>query len=273
MPSELCPGGVVSTGVLSCFGLDREAIRSAKKRDELSWLRMGWWALPDADHDVVTAVRAGGVLGCVSALKMIGVWSPPDSQIHCRGHREPLSTAVRSCPAPRRAAPIMAVDPPDIAVQSVVRCLDHDEAVAVLDSVLRKGVLTRERLEECLSPIPAGRRILPDLGWADSGAESLVRCRLRRLGLPVRTQASIDGVGRVDMLVGSRLVIEVDSVAHHTDAFAYSNDRRRDLELVSRGYLVVRITWHQVMYDWECVEQHILEIVGAGDHLGRVRAA
>ena len=75
------------------------------------------------------------------------------------------------------------------------------------------------------------------------------------------------------MLVGSRLVIEVDSVAHHTDAFAYSNDRRRDLELVSRGYLVVRIAWHQVMYDWECVEQHILEIVGAGDHLGRVRAA
>ncbi|MDO4413116.1 endonuclease domain-containing protein [Cutibacterium sp.] len=273
IPTQLCPGGVVSTAVLIGTGLSKAKIDTAQRHGSITRLRQGWWALPDADPNVVAAVRAGGVLGCVSALKMMGVWSPLGSQVHCRGHREPLSATVRSCPAPRRAAPIIAVDSPDIAVQSVVRCLDHDEAVAVLDSVLRKGILTHERLEECLAPIPAGRRTLPDLEWADSGTESLVRCRLRRLGLVVRTQVTIEHVGRVDMVVGDRLIIEVDSVAHHTDVAAYSNDRRRDLELVSRGYLVIRVTWHQVMYDWDHVEQLIMEIVGAGDHMGGVRSS
>ncbi|MGK2308919.1 endonuclease domain-containing protein [Cutibacterium sp. V947] len=272
VPAQLCLGGVVSTAALMGSGMSKAKIDTARRHGSIIRLRQGWWALPSADPNVVSAVRAGGVLGCVSALKMMGVWSPLDSRVHCRGHREPPSPAVRSCPAPRRAAPIIAVDPPDIAVQSVVRCLGHDEAVAVLDSVVRKGLLTHEGLEERLLPIPAGRRILADLDWADSGTESLVRCRLRRLGLAVRTQVSINDVGRVDMLVGDRLVIEVDSVAHHTDLAAYSNDRRRDLELVSRGYIVVRIPWHQVMYDWDRVEPRILEIVSAGDHRGHVRA-
>lgn len=43
-----------------------------------------------------------------------------------------------------------------------------------------------------------------------------MRLRLRRRKVELRTQVTIADVGRVDLLVGERLVIEVDSKEHHT---------------------------------------------------------
>lgn len=66
-------------------------------------------------------------------------------------------------------------------------------------------------------------------------------------------------------------MIECDSVAHHTNARAYAADRERDRKLWALGYVVLRLTHGQVMYDWEVVEADILACVRAGGHRKRVR--
>ena len=43
-------------------------------------------------------------------------------------------------------------------------------------------------------------------------------------------------------------------------------DRAHDLELASRGYLVVRVTYRQVMQLWDTVEAAILAITQRREH-------
>jgi hypothetical protein len=46
---------------------------------------------------------------------------------------------------------------------------------------------------------------------------------------------------------GKRLIVEIDSLAHHGDARAFEGDRRRDAALVAAGYRVIRVTWTQLV--------------------------
>jgi len=102
----------------------------------------------------------------------------------------------------------------------------------------------------------------------------MVRFRLRRLGVKVRSQVFIEDVGRVDLLVGKRLVIEVDSRAHHTGESTYQTDRRRDLVLVARGRLVLRFTYHQIVHEWDAVLKELRLLIRSEAHLRpRPRAA
>lgn len=101
---------------------------------------------------------------------------------------------------------------------------------------------------------------------SQSGTETLVRLRLRALGMRVRIQAHC-GIGRVDLLVGDRLVIECHSKAHHTGVENYARDRDRDLSLVDGDYLVLTLSYEQVLLDWPRVEAVIRRRVAAGDHL------
>jgi very-short-patch-repair endonuclease len=98
---------------------------------------------------------------------------------------------------------------------------------------------------------------------SDSGTESLLKLELLRLGIPFIQQALIDGVGAVDFLIGERLVIEVDSRAHHSDPY---RDRRRDAELGIRGYRVLRFMYSQIVYEWPVVEAAILAAMLRADH-------
>jgi very-short-patch-repair endonuclease len=43
-----------------------------------------------------------------------------------------------------------------------------------------------------------------------------------------------------------RLIVELDSRAHHDNATAFESDRERDRALAAAGYRVVRITWRQL---------------------------
>jgi very-short-patch-repair endonuclease len=45
---------------------------------------------------------------------------------------------------------------------------------------------------------------------------------------------------------GERLIVEVDGYAFHSSRAAFERDRRRDADLQSRGYAVIRVTWRQL---------------------------
>lgn len=85
LPELLAHGrGVACWTQLEAAGVTRSQLRSAVSSGVLRRLRRGWYATTWADADVVTAVAAGGVLGCVSALRLHGVWVPPDRRLHIR---------------------------------------------------------------------------------------------------------------------------------------------------------------------------------------------
>ncbi|MDF2144038.1 hypothetical protein [Knoellia sp. p5-6-4] len=131
-------------------------------------------------------------------------------------------------------------------------------AVVALDAALHNTVVTAEGIEEAAERLGLGPkaqgRVTRALGLADgqveSPGESLTRLILAGLGFPVRSQVGISDaagfVGRVDFLVGDRVVVEFDGLVKYEGAQgreALAAEKRREDRLRAAGYEVVRLTW------------------------------
>ncbi|MCS5721904.1 endonuclease domain-containing protein [Herbiconiux sp. CPCC 203407] len=140
--------------------------------------------------------------------------------------------------------------------------------MATLDSVLHLALCSRRRLEDVVGGLPWRYASLLDRAdaRAESGLETHVRLLLRSVGIRVEVQVQISGVGRVDLLVGDRLVIETDGREWHSDARSFADDKRRDLALVERGYLVLRLSSAQVMFESELVLDVVRRLLARGEH-------
>ncbi len=163
---------------------------------------------------------------------------PRASPQTARARREPRITSPRRLPPPRSdpAAREVGGRRGDRA-EFAARCLDAEGLVVVVDSALNGERATPHEVERAVAPAPQAVRRLLDRcdAEAQSGTETMVRLRLRARNITVTTQHRVPGVGRVDLLVGERLVIEVDSHAHHTGVERYEADRARDRRLVQLG--------------------------------------
>jgi very-short-patch-repair endonuclease len=62
-------------------------------------------------------------------------------------------------------------------------------------------------------------------------------------------------------------VIECDSHAFHDGDEAAQRDYDRDLALIEKDYLVLRLNYRQIVYEWERVEPIILGLVARRRHL------
>ena len=262
--------GVVTRTQLLGVGCSDSDIRRAVRSGTLTRLRPGWYQGPKADESVVRAVRAGGALSCVAALKLHGAWVPPGTDLHVRRsayHRARKKSGGCRCPGRPREAVTRSVDDLSDAIAAATSCLGTEAAVAVLDSVLEKGLMGLEELTTLLTRLP-GRKHLLDLidQRAQSGTETFSRLRLRSRRIRLQPQVQIGDIGRVDLLVGTRLVIEIDSRAHHTSLENYRKDRERDRRLVSLGYIVLRLTYEEVMDDWDTVLADILAVIRQRRH-------
>lgn len=257
-------------------GLSRSEFDSLVATGNLRLLRHGWYATDAAHPHVHRAVSLGGHLSCLSALQLAGLWMPPTIGLHVRFARRESPTrpeperGVHYCtgygPEARRASG--PVDTAWVALTAAARCTTPEYLVAIMDCALHQHKCTTEELRECLAPCPRRIRTLVDrTAKAESGTESLVRFRLESARIKVHPQVEIPGVGRVDLVVGKRLVIEVDSFAHHTGTEAYTRDRERDRVLAALGYERIRLTYEQVMFDWDRVFSDILAIIRRGEHL------
>lgn len=268
-------GGVARAGAIARAGYNRSEILEAVRVGDLHHVRHGWYALPTADDDVLEAVANGGVLGCVSALRFWGVWTTGGGPVHVRrsrhGRRQAPPKTVKVCaPTGIGVAPTLAVDPVPVALLTAVKCLDDHELISVMDSLMNLRLMSATHLGYLLDQLGARHRSLLDrCAWAESGTETLARLRFQAAGIKVRTQVSIPSVGRVDLLVGDRLVVEIDSRAHHTDMTSYQRDRERDQNLAALGYIVVRLTYEQVMFDWDNTLARIMPIVRSDRHRRR----
>ncbi len=249
-------------------------ITKAVDAGSLVRLRRGWYCVPDADPLIARAVRVGGSLSCASALVFHGVWMRHVDRLHLAlpnwAHR---STPVDVVPHWRSDAQVaVVVEAPLLAFERFVTCGAALDVVIAADSLLNRRQVTSSELESVLAKTVAGRRILGRIdGRAESGTETIIRVLLRARRITVRSQVEIAGVGRVDFVVGDRLIIEVDGREWHDQEPQFEKDRARDARLVALGYLVVRFTYNRVMHDIDEVEREILALVRAGEHRWRAR--
>ena len=263
--------GILSTGELRSRGLSRRAIVRALDAGSLVRVRRGWFATPGAPPDLVTAARVGGRLTCLAALRAHGAWVIEPAGVHVRvadGIAVRHVAEVRLHRTETRVGP--GVDSPAEALKTTVACSDLRALVAVVDSLLNRRILSRDEVQRILEATPRGRRALQLVDpAAESGIETLVRLALRRHRIRARSQVRIVGVGRVDFLVGERLVVEADGYEWHGDRSAFERDRWRDRELVRRGYLVVRASYRQVLDDLDAVITAVVEVVRRREHRWR----
>lgn len=228
--------------------------------------RRGWYLPADAPRDLIEAVRVGGLLGCVSLLRLLGVFvlDRPTLHVHMRRGSSRMRSpgSRRASLAPRAVRGIVLhwheltdeahIDRVGIvdALVHAVRCQPARHAIATLDSALNTGVLLLEQLGEIFAMLPSRYGVLRGLvdGRAQSGPETLMRLMLRGLGCEVALQVRFEGVGYVDLLVDGWLVIECDSKMYHSDWDQQLKDHRRDLALAQQGYCVLRLAAEDIMY-------------------------
>ena len=271
-------GGIAHLSVLESDGAHRVRLQHLVADGLLLRPRRGWYALPGADPLLIRACSLGGRITCVTALKRAGVWCVDD-------HRTHLAVPVHAGHAPKKDTGIVAhyarpagqTDglPLSSIVDSLVDqfgCQTGENVIVAIDSALNRGVLRPSDLSDIRSRVP--RKYWPLLdcvdGTCESGLETKVRLRLGRRGLRYRTQVRIREVGRVDILIGDRLIIETDGLEFHTGEAAVK-DRERDLVLHRLGYVVIRVTYAMVMYRWPEVESVIHAYVSRREHLWAAR--
>lgn len=148
----------------------------------------------------------------------------------------------------------------------VATCVPYEEALIVWESALNKQMASAESLSRLALPGRARSLLAEVQPFADSGLETIVVHRLRWMKVRLLPQAFLHG-HRVDLLIGERLVLQIDG-AHHVGA-QRSEDVRHDALLMLHGYHVIRVGYRQIVDDWPSVQYLISRAVAQGLHLER----
>ena len=77
----------------------------------------------------------------------------------------------------------------------------------------------------------------------------------------------IGGVGRVDFVLGDRLILEVDGGLGHEGRENRHKDLMRDVVAAGHGFDTLRFDYEMVVNDWAVVEEAILAKVARGLHV------
>ncbi|KAF2413179.1 DNA/RNA helicase [Microbacterium sp. B35-04] len=266
-------GGVARLRALLDAGFSRLTVAGAVADGILTVPRRGWIALADADPYLLAAASAGVVLTCVTRAKRLGLWVLAEEAPHVGA---PSSASRLSLQNPKTtvhwAAP---VQPREVGALEdgilntlviVARCQPFEAALAVWDSALNGGLVTKMELAR-LQLRPAARRVLDAATpFSDSGLETIFAIRLKWLRLPIRAQIWILE-HRVDFLIGERLVVQVDG-GHHV-GLQRAADVAHDAALTLLGYHVIRVTYAQVIDRWHEVQELIMRAIAQGLHRPR----
>lgn len=271
-------GGVGRWGQLrrTCSG---RQLRRALDAGRIVRTAHGRYAVPAADEARVAASRLTGYVSHTSAALHWG-WAvkttPSRPHVTVPQHR--------TVDSPRRKG--VSVHYRDLTpdetteewvtsrVRTVIDCcldLPFDEALAVFDSSWRAGLKPREvQLAALRLPPRQRKRVLSVARAADKRAANPFESVLRSIvtsvpRLSVQPQVPIEDGGffaRVDLADEDlKIVIEAESFEFHSSPKAFDRDCRRYNALVVRGWLVLRFTWRQVMFEPGFVAETVRTLV------------
>ncbi len=257
-------GGVGTTAQVTAL-CPRRALRGAVRDGRVIRMARGRFALAGADRDHRRAVELAGVSSHLSAARRHGwpVKTVPDRPWVTVRRKRRLDAETRATihVAYADLADDEVEDGVTAPLRTVLDCarrLPFDEALAVADSALRAGDVTREELAEgarmARGPGASGcRRVAEHAdGRAANPFESVLRALVIEVGgLEVVPQQAVRARGRTwrpDLVdVGRRVAIEADSWEFHTGRDEHGRDCVRYTALTIAGWRVLRFTWEQVM--------------------------
>ncbi len=264
-------GGIVRAAQVRRLGFGDRAVSGAVREGELVRPRRGWLATPSSDPLLRAAAQAGVVISCVTQAQRLGLWVLRADAAHVAASahsgsvriKDP-STVVHWAEPIVPRAPDALVDPIENVLALTAACLAFEEALAIWESALERGLVSLPALRR----LPFRGRAREVLGSASpfsgSGLESFIPPRLAWLRVPIVPQAWIAG-HRVDFLIGDRLVLQIDGGTHI--GAQRDGDNAHDAELLLLGYHVVRVGYAQVVHRWHVVQDTIARAVAQGLHL------
>ncbi len=266
-------GGIVHRRRILDAGASERQLRAALAAGEVQRERRYWVTTGDAHPLLITAARATAKVACVSAARLRGWWLPPDvdERVHLAVKRHgatPQHDGVLHWDDPLvPLGPLVLTESVVDALEHIAGCVPFESATVLWESAARIERLAGEELTLTRWRTPAARRIAQELTvFSDSGLETLVVVRLTPWGLPLRQQVVIAG-HPVDILVGARLVIQLDGFAYHSSPADRARDLAHDRALIARGYTVLRFTYAEVVHHWDRVERAIAAAIAQGRHL------
>lgn len=219
-------------------------------------------ALPGTPLALIQAVALRGVLCDLSAALYWGMAvlvRPPLTWVAV-----PLQSSRRRLPgtAPLRRdlepADIDARVPVTCPLRTVVDCLRHlpfRDALIVANSAVHRRLVAPDQLLTAARDMrgPGTRNARAVARNVDARCESMLETLLylllRELGVPFQMQVEIRGIGRVDAVIDGWLVVEADGFAFHNSRVDYREDRRRANALAARGYVLVRLSYEDLVHD------------------------
>lgn len=225
--------------------------------------------MPDASDGSIAAAALRGVCTCVTALRGWGapIMDRAPAGIHIAVPRNRGVTAtdprVGSTVVVHRGPALTGVAEADAAavVFHASRCVRQETLLVAVDHLLHRRMLDPDQIR-CVSPFLTRWLVEHADAGAESPPETLARLALRTRGFEVRTQVRFDGIGRVDLLVGDSVVVEVDGRAYHSDPVAFVADRQRDRALQALGFRVLRFAASEVLSEPGCVAQAVAAQLG-----------
>jgi very-short-patch-repair endonuclease len=265
-------GGVAEWHTLSHHGVTRASLNRAVASGLVTRVRRGCFALTSADPVNVAEVAWRGHVTCVTAARRRGLpILSADARIHLRVPSDRSQSGRNASMPPhitRHPMPPELSGPPDIVavLDDAAACISREAQLAMIDAALHSGMLTVGEL--CRLRRGGNTRtewlVRHADGRAESVLETLARVALVSARLPVECQVVIEGVGRVDLLVAGRVIVELDGWEHHGTASAFAADRRRDREAVARGFRVLRFTYSDVVGDPDGLVAAVRAALSAG---------
>jgi len=268
--------GGVADGTTLRQTCGEHAVRKAVSSDRITRLGRNSYALPGADEALAAAVRLHATVSHLSAARAWGwkVKTVPRTP-HVTVPRNRNVGADRRDQVNVHWADLSAVEVAGRCtsrIRTVVDCaraLPFDEALAVADSALRDGRVTREQLLEAaqLAPRTGRTRVQRVAEAADGRADNPFESCLRAIALEVSgwsplPQVAVPGVGHADVGDAAlRLALEAESFEFHALPEAFAYDLRRHTAMVRVGWVVLRFGWDDVMHRPELVRATIESVV------------
>lgn len=234
--------GIIRARDLRTLGVGPRRLRRLVAAGALVRCTRGVYAAPSAAREVVYAAERFTTLTCLSACHARGlsVWHQPSPPHVCRADGPPLPGVVlhRGARDPdQQVAPVLD------ALVTAFRCAPPREAIVAAESAVVQGRVSIDDLEATFTG-QRDRHIRASIARictkSQSMPETLARLALEDVGLTLRPQIYIQGVGHVDGMVDG-LVCEIDGRAFHSGPVEFEEDRRRWNALMERGIPTVRI--------------------------------
>lgn len=258
--------------------IGRDALYAAVVAGEVVRSAWGTYSLPVTPRPRVLATQLRGVLSHRSAARRWGLALPPTS-----GDSEdvtiPHKAQRRNVPADvglhfrdlSRADVSGFVTTPLRTVLDCLGDLDLPTALSVGDSALRKGLVDHDALVRAADAIGGtrGRRMRRRVALLDARSanafESTCRALLGAAGIvgfepQVTIRSGARWLGRADLAHRRlRVLIECDGFEHHGERAGLRRDCRRHTAFVCAGWLPLRFSWEDVMYDPDWVVARVLD--------------